>query len=73
MFCLKDSLRVGLPVFVIPAPWKISHSSTGGIQNPHLISPLAKGETEKGSWIPALADSAGMTAEFYDEAVRHQL
>ena len=53
MFCLKDSLRVGLPVFVIPVHAEIQVSCI--------------------FWIPALADSAGMTAEFYDEAVRHQL
>jgi len=64
MFCPLDSLGVGFPVFVI-----LAHA---GIQNRHLISAVAKGESERRSWIPALADSAGMTAEFYDEAVRHQ-
>ena len=37
-----------MPSVVIPTPWKISHSSTGGIQNPHSISPFAKGGDKEG-------------------------
>ena len=33
---LKFAKEVGGLPTVMPAPWKISHSSTGGIQNPHL-------------------------------------
>jgi len=39
---------------------RFCHSRAGG--NPGFLY----------SWIPAVADSAGMTAEFCDEAVRRQ-
>jgi len=64
MFCLKDTLKGQATRFC--------HSRAGS-QNAHLISPLLRGETEGVDFFaPALADSAGMTAEFCDAAMRRQ-
>ena len=60
---------VALPA-IIPALRLGSGQDPGGIQNPHCISPFAKGETKRGS-IPgralAIADLPGMTLELCND------